>query len=106
MAERPSRSSILSSRTNTEINALKAFGDVPASFGTLIDVGTDQFSTTLIVYNATNQDITLNIAETSTEIPMPAGLGITQYPFPHNGIIQYKYTSSAPTSGYLLIKSW
>ena len=91
---------------NTEVNALKAFGDVPAAFGTLIDVGTSITSTNLMLYNSTDVNITIKFVESSLEMIIPAGVGITQSPFLHNGLIEYKYTTVAPTSGEFLIKSW
>ena len=103
---RPFQHSTFCSRINSEINNLVAFGSIPAAFANLINVGTDQYSTTLMYYNSTDVEITLKLVESGVEIPVPAGLGITQYPFPHNGVIQYKYASGAPSSGAFLIKSF
>ena len=98
--------SIFSTSINSEVNALKAFGDIPAAYGTLIDIGVDQFSTSMMMFNGTDVDIIIRYQETSQTETIPAGLGWAKYPFTHNGEIQYKYVSGAPTSGYFLIKSW
>ncbi len=106
MAGKSFRTSIYSTSINFEINALFPYVSVPASFGTLIDVGTDDYHTSFELYNGTNADITINFVEGSVEKVILAGVGISRYPFVHNGVIQYKYTSSAPTTGSVMISSW
>lgn len=98
--------SIYSTSINSEVGTAKAFGDVPAAYGTLIDVANDKFHTTLEIYNETDADITIKFAQTGIEKVIFAGVALVRYPFVHNGIIQYKYTSGAPTSGGLMVSSW
>jgi|GEM_PF-6772990 len=106
MSTRPTQNSIYSSRTNELFNTVQAFGSIPASFAPLLDLGTDQFSTTLMLYNSTDVEMTVRFAETGSELKVPAGIGPVLYPFPHNGVLEYKYSSAVPGSGYFYIVSW
>lgn len=81
--------------------SIKAFGDVPAAFGTLISLGTAYVYTHFFVVNSLNQDIIIKFG--SNEITFPSTKDIWLDNFNYNGTIEYKYKSSAPTSGSLQI---
>jgi len=98
--------SIFSTSINSETGTVKAFGDVPAAYGILLDIGVGKYSTCLEIYNETDADITIKFLLTGVEKVILAGVGISRYPFVHNGYIHYKYTSGAPTTGSLMISSW
>jgi hypothetical protein len=79
-------------------SASKAFGTVPASFATLIDLGTEYSYNTIMVVSSLDTDVVLKIG--SNEVTFPANKNITIENQIINGIIQYKY-ASAPSSGTL-----
>lgn len=78
----------------------KAFGDVPAALGTLIDLGTTYTYNTLMVISNLDTDVVIKIG--SNEITFPANKNVTIEDAMFNDLIQYKY-SSAPSSGSLSI---
>jgi hypothetical protein len=99
----------VSKRIGNVIDTVKAFGDVPAVFGTLVDLETDTLYQNMIIDNDLDQDITVKfVIGDEKEIIIEAGynLVLDGDGFEHKGVIQYKYTSSAPTSGRLKAVNW
>jgi hypothetical protein len=78
----------------------KAFGDIPASLTTLIDLGTVNTYNHLMIVNNLNADIILKIGD--NEVTFTTNKDFVIDNMPYNGIIQYKYVS-APTSGSLAV---
>lgn len=78
----------------------KAFGDVPASLTSLIDLGTTYSYNTIMVVSSLDTDVVLKIG--SNEVTFPANKNITIDNQILNGIIYYKY-ASAPSSGALTV---
>jgi len=85
-------------------DVIKAFGDVPAALGTLIDLGDNYTYTHFFVINSLNSDTIIKFG--TKEITFPSGKDIWLDDFKHNNVIQYKYKSSAPTSGSLQVISY
>lgn len=83
----------------TEI--IKAFGDIPVSLTTLIDLGTTYIYTHLIVINSLDDDTTIKFG--ANEITFLANTNVVMDNFKFNDIIEYKYKSSAPTAGNLQV---
>ena len=69
-----------------------AFGSVPATLTTLIDLGTVYTYNKLIIMSSLDTATTLKIG--SNEIVIPANKNITLDDKSYNGIIQYKYVSA------------
>jgi len=86
------------------INKMKgssvAYGTVPASLTTLINLGTVYTYNQLMIINSLDAAIILKIGD--NEVTFPANKNVTIENMPYNGIIQYKY-ASAPTLGTLEI---
>lgn len=80
---------------------IKAFGDVPVSLTTLIDLGTNYIYTHFLIVNSLDKDIIIKFED--KEITFLSAKDITMDNFRFNGIIKYKYKSSAPTAGSLQI---
>lgn len=92
-------------QTNRIVSVSKAFGDVPAAFGTLIALGDDFIYEHFMIINSLDAGITIqfNSTDTDTEIPFPANKDIVMDGFKNYGTLKYKYTSGAPTTGSLQI---
>jgi hypothetical protein len=79
--------------------SIKAFGIVPISFGTLIDLGVNYVYTHCLIVNSLDEDIIIKFG--SNEITFQAGKDMWFDGFKFNNIIEYKYKTSAPTAGSL-----
>jgi len=90
--------------TNIIDEVIKAFGDVPAAFASLIDLDTNYTRTHLLIVNSLNQDIIVKFE--TKEITFPAGKDIFIDGFKHNGELKYKYKTSAPTAGNIQFISY
>jgi len=90
-------------QTNTNImkEVIKAFGDVPAAFGTLIDLDVIYSYTHLLVINSLDKDIVLKFGSNEITFQTNKDMWIDNFKF--DGIIEYKYKSAAPTAGSLQI---
>lgn len=87
----------------------KAFGVVPAAFATLIDLGEDYVYSHLAIVSELNQGVTLQFTEvdgTTREITLDDDDDLILDGFRHYGVIKYKYTSVAPASGDIVVRSW
>ena len=87
--------------TNIIIETIKAFGDVPVSLDTLIDLGTIYSYTHLLVVNSLDEDIVIKFGD--NEITFQSGKDMWIDDFKLDNVIQYKYKTSAPTAGSLQI---
>lgn len=83
--------------------SIKAFGVVPSSYGTLIDLTsayTGYINTHLIITNSLDADVTIKIGD--NEITIQAFKDTWMDGLRYDGIIQYKY-NSAPSEGSIQI---
>jgi hypothetical protein len=87
--------------TNIIKEVIKAFGVVPATFETLIVLGSIYTYTHFFIINSLDKDIVLKFG--NNEITFPTSKDIWLDNFKFEGTIQYKYKSDAPTSGNLQI---
>lgn len=87
--------------TNQIKEAIKAFGVVPATFETLIALGTIYTYTHFFIINSLDKDIVIKFGD--NEITFPANKDIWFDDLKYEGTIQYKYKSVAPTAGSLQI---
>jgi hypothetical protein len=87
-----------------------AFGSVPAAYGTLIDLGSNNMYDHIDIISTLDDEVTLKFAADNegnqNELIIPAGDSTVYDNFVHNGIVQIKYNSSAPTSGAFKLRSW
>lgn len=86
--------------TNIIEEVIKAFGDVPATFTTLIDLGTIYTYQHLLIINSLDEDITIKFG--TKNITFQAGKDLWMDNFKFDGILQYKY-NTVPTSGSIQI---
>lgn len=86
---------------NQIIESIKAFGVIPAVFGTLIDLGTDYSYTHFLVTNSLDNDVVIKFG--TNEITFKANKDIWIDNFIFNDIIEYKYKTLAPTVGDLQV---
>lgn len=86
---------------NEITEAIKAFGDVPVSFGTLKNLGTDYLYTHFLVLNSLDNDVVIKFG--TNEITFRANKDVWIDNFKFNGILEYKYKTSAPTVGDIQI---
>jgi len=86
----------------------KAFGDVPAAYTDLIDLGSRFKYNHLMLVNSTDTDIILLFenSDITAEYTVPANSSQVLDKFSHNRVVQYKYVSAAPTSGFFKLTSW
>lgn len=83
----------------------KAFGDVPAAYTQLIDLGTTHVFTNMLIQNELNREIAFKFFG-GDEISVPDADCCHFSDFNHNDVIEYKYLVSAPTNGVIKITSW
>jgi hypothetical protein len=86
---------------NIIIDAVKAFGDVPAVYGTLIALPATYVYTHLVIVNSLDADILIKFG--TNEITFQLNKDLVLDDFKYNGTIEYKYKVGAPTSGSLQI---
>jgi len=86
---------------NKIIETIKAFGSIPVSLTTLIDLGTTYIYTHCLIINSLNDDTIIKFG--NNEITILSNTNIVMDNFKFNGILEYKYKTSAPTSGNLQI---
>lgn len=86
---------------NEITEAIKAFGVVPVSLATLIDLGTTYIYTHCLIINSLNNDTTIKFGD--NEVTFLSNTNVVMDNFKFNGVIEYKYKSAAPTSGNLQI---
>lgn len=78
----------------------KAFGDVPASLGTLLTLGDIYTYNHMLVVNSLDADVVIKIGD--NEVTFPTNKNVTLDNFSHSGTLTYKY-ASAPSSGSLAV---
>lgn len=86
---------------NKIIETIKAFGAVPVSLTTLIDLGTIYIYTHCLVINSLDNDTIIKFGD--NEITFLSNTNVVMDNFRFNDIIEYKYKSLAPTIGNLQI---
>ena len=93
---------------NNIVQTVKAFGVVPVSFDTLIDLDKEKVYDGIILQNNTDVSITFKFTNDtiSSEVVIESTKELVLDNFKHWDIIQYKYTSGAPTSGNVVHFSW
>ena len=87
--------------TNFIKQSIKDWSEVPAAYGTLIDLGNLFVFTHFLIINALDEDIVLKFGE--NEIVFMSMKDIWIDNFKIDGIIEYKYRTSAPTLGQIQI---
>ena len=90
-------------QTNTNIikEVIKAFGDVTATLGTLIDLDVIYSYYHLLVINSLDNDIVIKFGDNEITFQTNKDMWIDNFKF--DGIIQYKHKGVAPTAGSLQI---
>ena len=85
-----------------------AFGDVPATYEELVDLGTDYMFRGVMLYSSLDELVSLKFANAeSDELNIPAGWQFQpNIEFWHDGVIEIKHNGDAPTEGFLKIVSW
>lgn len=78
---------------------------MPATYGTLIDLGTIREYHGILVYNTLDSDIWMQFGD-SNEVKIYAGISKSLDNFNYNGIILYKQGSVAPTDGLISLECW
>jgi hypothetical protein len=84
--------------------SIKAFGDVPATYETLIDLTATYptyIYTHLIIVNSLDTDTTIKLGD--NEFTVQALKDIWFDNLRYNDVVEYKYKSGAPTVGNLQI---
>jgi len=95
-------------RANWLIDTNKAFGDIPAAYATLVDLGVELIYRRLLILNTLNADVIIKFTNTSGTVEklIRANVSSGFDEFWHNDIIEIKYVSSAPTAGFIDFTSW
>ena len=96
-------------QANRIVEAVKDFGDVPAAYATLMDLGTVFMRNNLQVVNGLNASVSLKFASGETGeniVTIQAGATRDFKQLKMYGIIQYQYESGAPGSGTLTTSAW
>lgn len=93
--------------TNYFREAIKDYSDITSDFKTLIDLEKDFIDENILLINRTNGEIVLKFynGDDSTLTTLFSHSFEAQDNFPHNGLIEFKYTIE-PTTGSFKIKSW
>jgi len=81
--------------------AIKAFGDVPVSYETLIDLTGVYIYTHVLFINTLDEDVSIKYGDSEFTVQADRDLWMDDVLF--NGIVEYKYSSGAPTEGKLQI---
>lgn len=89
---------------NNMSETIAAFGDVPATFGELVDLTGNIHYNNVQIRNTLNQPITIKFG--SSEVIFNENDIDTFDFFQINGSITYKYNSAAPTAGELKFRAW
>lgn len=77
---------------------IKAFGDVPASYSSLVDLGTEYVYTHLFVTNSLDQDIQIRFGSTNA-VTLKANKDIWMDGFKFQNTLYYQHKGVAPTTG-------
>ena len=88
----------VNSINNDIIDTNKVFGDAPAAYAELVDLGTDRNYYKMIAVSTLDKPITLKL-ESGRELIVEANQTITLDSFLHNDVIQWKHNGVAPLSG-------
>ncbi len=93
---------------NNIMQTLKAFGEVPAVYSELVNLGKTYIFNHIMLVNETDQPVIFKLTNESgtKDIELAASRQATLDNFKHNDIIEYKYVSSVPTTGSILQFSW
>jgi len=94
----------------------EVYGDVPAAFETLVDLGTDYIFRRFMVYSTLDAPVIVRfqnpVSEVWSELEVPApsggapGFSMVLDEFRHQGNIEWKRKASAPTAGEIKFVSW
>jgi len=76
---------------------IKAFGDIPWAYATLVDLELEYIYTHLFITNSLDQDIQLKFGDNA--ITLKANKDIWMDGFKFQGVLTYKYKTFAPTVG-------
>lgn len=90
--------------SNIIVESIKAFGDVPVSYDTLIDLTTFNSTyvfTHMLIINSLDEDVTIKFGNNTITIQALKDIWFDNLIY--DGIIQYKYKSSAPTVGSIQV---
>lgn len=87
--------------SNIITESIKAFGDVPAAYGTLVTLNAAYTYTHFLVVNSLDNDVVIKFGD--NEITFQANKDIWMDGLKYSGTITYKYKSSAPTVGSLQV---
>ena len=82
----------------------KIWSLAPVTFETLVDYGQDVSFHGIVLDNQTNAELAFKIGNSEFTVPPARWLVLDE--FKHRGILQWKYSSVAPTEGNLTVKSW
>lgn len=82
----------------------KVWSLAQATFETLVDYGQSIIYHGIVLDNQTNTELAFKIG--SSEFTIPPARWLVLDEFKHRGILQWRYSSVAPTEGYLTVKSW
>lgn len=93
---------------NNIIQTKKSFGDIPVAYGVLVDLNTDYVYTHLMLINETDETLKLKFSNVSAtiELTVESKSILVLDDFKHFGIINYKYASATPTTGFLNHFTW
>ena len=97
---------------NVIVEGEKAFSVVTAAYTTLKDLGVTDIHNHLSIQSTFDKEVSLRFAaaegpdNAQYEITIEQNEAIVLDDFNHDGLIEIKYTDSAPTAGYIKTRSW
>ena len=88
-------------------DTVKAFGDITASYTTLVDLGKEYAFGGILISSSLDEPVKIKFANAlSDELEIAPGSALSLDSFTHYGVIQIKYSSSAPTAGAFKMINW
>ena len=95
---------------NYIVDVEELYSAITDTFAELIDLGEDETFRRLLISNKLNQDVVIRFynitTEAYSELAIPADAQYALDWFRHNGVIEIKYKTDAPTVGYFKFVSW
>ena len=84
------------------------FGDVPATYTEIVDLGKTRTFRGLMIYSSLDEPVSLKFDNAeSDELNVPPNWEISpNIEFWHDGPIELKHNGDAPTEGFIKIVSW
>ena len=92
--------------TSVIVSTVIAFGSVANAYATLVDLETTLGYSGITIVSTLNQPVSIKFVQSGSEVPIPASSSVSFDGFTHNGVIQIKYTGSAPGSGSLIVYNY